>query len=48
MHGRDEKCIQIWLENLKGIGHLEDLDTDGRLILNGILKQCGRMLAGFI
>jgi hypothetical protein len=27
----------LWLENLKGKGHLEDLGLDGRIILEWIL-----------
>jgi hypothetical protein len=30
-HGRDEKCIQNFVRNLKGRDHLEDLDIDGRI-----------------
>jgi len=28
MHGRDEKVMQFWLENLKGRDHSEDLGID--------------------
>jgi hypothetical protein len=28
MHGRDEKCTEFWLVNLKGRNLLEDLGID--------------------
>jgi hypothetical protein len=35
-------------ENLKGREHAEDLDVDGRIILQWILeKQSGRLQTGF-
>jgi hypothetical protein len=37
--GRDGKCIKILSENLKGIDHLEDLDLDGKIILERILGK---------
>jgi hypothetical protein len=30
---------EIWWENLKKLGHLEDLGVDGRIILNCIPKN---------
>jgi hypothetical protein len=32
MHGRDEKVMQFWLENLKGRDHSEDLGVDGKIL----------------
>jgi hypothetical protein len=29
----------VWLENLKGRGHLEDLGVDGKLILEWVLRK---------
>jgi hypothetical protein len=29
--GGDKKCVQFWLESLKGRDHLEDMGIDGRL-----------------
>jgi len=43
-HGRDEKCMQNLLENLKGRNHSEDLGEDGRKILEWITgKRDGKM-----
>jgi hypothetical protein len=37
-YGRDEKSVQkIWLENLKGRVHLEDVGVDGNIILGRML-----------
>jgi hypothetical protein len=34
MHGRDEKCTQIFLsENLKGRDYMKDSSVDGKIIL---------------
>jgi hypothetical protein len=33
MDGRDKKCIQYCLENLKRRNHLKELGVDGRIIL---------------
>jgi hypothetical protein len=38
MHGRDKK-YNILFRNLKGGEHMEDLETDGRLILEWILGR---------
>jgi len=39
----------FWLENLKGRDHLEDLGTDGKIILELIAGKLGRKIwAGFI
>jgi hypothetical protein len=42
---RDEKVIKSWLENMKGGYHAEDLDVDGRVILQwflgNIMGRCG-------
>jgi hypothetical protein len=41
-HGRDEKMhITFWLENLNGRKHLEDLNVDGKIILEWILGKQG-------
>lgn len=34
------KCIKIYLETPKGIGHLEGLDVDRKIILKWIGKEC--------
>jgi hypothetical protein len=40
-HGRDEKCIQNFgRKNLKGREYLEDLDVNGKVILELILGKC--------
>jgi hypothetical protein len=39
MHGRDEKCIQFFFENLKERDHLGDLGVDGKIILEWILGK---------
>jgi hypothetical protein len=40
---------KFWLENLKARDNLEDLDVDGRIILECISgKQSGRVWIGFI
>jgi hypothetical protein len=38
----------IWLENLKGRDHSEDLDVDGRIILKMHMKQIGWEDVGWI
>jgi hypothetical protein len=38
-HRRDEKCIKLWLGNLKGTDHSEDLGVDRRIILELILGK---------
>jgi hypothetical protein len=39
----------LWLENLTGRDHLEDLGVDGKIILEWILgKQFGKVWTGFI
>jgi hypothetical protein len=42
MDGRDERCMHtiFWLENLKGRDHMEDLGTDGKILLEWILGKC--------
>jgi hypothetical protein len=48
-HGRDEKFVVFWLENLKGRDHSEDMDIDGRIILGWVLrKQGGKVWTGFV
>jgi hypothetical protein len=48
-YGREKMHIMFRLENLKGRGHLEDLDVDGKMILERILRKYGgKMLTGFI
>jgi hypothetical protein len=37
--GRDKKHIKNWCKSLKGRDHLEDLDVDGRIILQLIFVQ---------
>jgi hypothetical protein len=32
MHGAEEKCTEIWSENLYTSGHVEDRGTDGRIM----------------
>jgi hypothetical protein len=40
---------KIWLENLKGRNHSQDLGVDGKVILERILwKWDGKMWIGFI
>jgi hypothetical protein len=39
MHVRNEKCMQVWSENLKGGDHLEDLGIDGKIILEWISEK---------
>jgi hypothetical protein len=39
MHGYEEKCVQFPWGNMKERGGLEDLSTEGRLILG--IKQKG-------
>jgi hypothetical protein len=49
MHGRDEKCTVLWMENLTGRNHLEDLGVDGKTILEWILgKEGGNVWHGCI
>jgi hypothetical protein len=37
-------CTVFWLENLKGRDRFEDLDVDGRIILETILWKLGEKL----
>ena len=39
-YGEKRDAYRILVENLKKRVHLEDLDVDGRLILERILKKC--------
>jgi len=41
MHKRQEMHTIFWLENLKERDHLEDLCTDGRIILELIIRKQG-------
>jgi hypothetical protein len=36
-----EKCIQFWSENLKERENSEDIDVDGRIILESALGKWG-------
>jgi len=48
-YGRVTKCSQDWLENLKGIEHLEEARVDWRKMLKFVLEKWGeRMWNGFI
>jgi hypothetical protein len=48
-HSIYEMVTVFWLENLKGRDHSEDLDVDGRIILEWILGTYGRKVwTGFI
>jgi hypothetical protein len=48
-YGRNEMRTKFWSGSLKRIDHLEDVGTDGRIILEWILQKCGRnLLTGFI
>jgi len=33
MHGTEKKCIEIWSENLNIRDHMEDLGTDGMIMI---------------
>jgi len=33
MHGTEEKCTEIWSESLNISNHIEDLGTDGRIMI---------------
>jgi hypothetical protein len=37
--GEIKNVYKFWLENLKGRGYLENLGTNSRLLLKGILKK---------
>jgi len=39
LKGRGEVCTGFWRENLSNRCHLEDPDTDGRIILGWILRK---------
>jgi hypothetical protein len=39
MHGRNEMHVKFWSENLKERDHLEDIGTDGKMILECILGK---------
>jgi hypothetical protein len=40
-HGRHEQCKQnFWLESLKERDHSQDLDTDGKIILQWTGEDC--------
>jgi hypothetical protein len=49
-HRRDEKCIKNLVRKPEGEDNLEDLDMDGRVILQWILEnsvgRCGQDSAG--
>jgi len=47
--GRSEKCIHsFWFENVKKRDRSDDVDVDGRIILEWILgKYCGDFLSNF-
>jgi hypothetical protein len=33
MHGKEKYMIMLWLENLMGRDHLEDMGLDGKIII---------------
>jgi hypothetical protein len=40
---------KFWTENLKGRGHVEGLDIDGRIILRWLLRKLGgKVWTGFM
>lgn len=39
--GIGEVCTEFWWRSLRGRGHLEDLDLDGRVILKPTLNNMG-------
>jgi hypothetical protein len=48
--GRCEKLIEsFWSENLKGKDHSEDINVEGRIILERILgEKCGKLWTALI
>jgi hypothetical protein len=38
-HGNKKNDTGLWVENLNKRDRLKDLDVDGRIILNWVLKQ---------
>jgi hypothetical protein len=38
---RKRGASRVWWGNLRERDHLEDVGTDGRIILNQIFKMCG-------
>jgi hypothetical protein len=45
--GRCETHAKFWSENMKGIDHSEDSDTNGRIILKLIVREIGCELDSF-
>jgi hypothetical protein len=39
MNGIDEKCIQNFVQSLKGRDHLEEIGVDGKIILEWIFGK---------
>jgi len=49
MHERDHMHTLFWMDNMKGRDHSENLDVDGKIILEWIIgKYGGKVWTGFI
>ena len=47
MNGIEEKCTWAWYERLKGRGHMEDLDVDGKRFTWTLKEMWCEGVAGF-